>query len=113
MWRNGWLASSWLRAEILFPARSCPGKVVGMDHGRTGGGQTPGARSRSPVACRWISRTTRPCASTTKPSIKRCSFKVEARYRRELTALPAHRARVADAEGAHARARQDLPLSRD
>ena len=55
-------------------------KVVGMDHGRSGGGQTPGARSRSPVACRWISRTTRPCASATKPSIKRCSFKVEARY---------------------------------
>ena len=27
--------------------------------------------------------------------------------------LPAYRARVADAEGAHARARQDLPLSRD
>src|SRR5438067_4900162 len=27
--------------------------------------------------------------------------------------LPAHRPRVADAEGAHARARQDLPLSRD
>ena len=76
---NGWLASSWLRAGLLFPARSCPGKTVGTDHGRTGDGQTPGARSRSPVACRWTSRTTRPCASAMKPSIKRCSFKVEAR----------------------------------
>ena len=79
MWRNDWLASSWLRAGLLFPARPCPGKVVGMDHGRTGGGQTPGARSRSPAACRSTSRTMRPCASATKPSIKRCSFKVEAR----------------------------------
>ena len=40
-----------------------------------------------------------------KPSIKRCSFKVEARCAR-ADGLPAHRARVADAEGAHARARQ-------
>src|SRR6202453_4274256 len=85
MSRNGWLASLWLRAGLLFPARSCPGKAVGRDHGRTGDGQTPGARSRSPVACRWTSRTTRPCASAMKPSIKRCSFKVEA-LRRELTA---------------------------
>ena len=73
------LASLWLRAGLLFQARSCPGKAVGTDHGRTGDGQTPGARSRSPVACRWTSRTTRPCASAMKPSIKRCSFKVEAR----------------------------------
>ena len=63
----------------LFPARSCPGKAAGTDLGRTGDGQTPGARSRSPVTCRWTSRTTRPCASAMKPSIKRCSFKVEAR----------------------------------
>ena len=37
------------------------------------------SRSRSPVACLGTSRTTRPCASAMKPSIKRCSFKVEAR----------------------------------
>ena len=79
MWRNGWLASSWPRAGRPFPARPCAGKDVGMDHGRTGGGQRPGARSRSPAACRSTSRTTRPCASAMKPSIKRCSFKVEAR----------------------------------
>jgi hypothetical protein len=45
MSRNGWLASSWLRAGLLFPAWSCPGKAVGTDHGRIGDGQTPGARS--------------------------------------------------------------------
>ena len=58
------------------------------------------------------SRTTRPCASAMKPSIKRCSFKAEARCAANY-GLPAHRARVADAEGAHARARQDLDLPRD
>ena len=79
MWRNDWLASSSLRAGLLFPVRPCPGKAVGMDRGKTGGGQTPGARSRSPAACRSTSRTMRPCASAMKPSIKRCSFKVEVR----------------------------------
>ena len=53
--------------------------VVDVDRGKTGGGRTPGARSRSPAACRSTSRTIRPCASAMKPSIKRCSFKVEAR----------------------------------
>src|SRR5271169_697152 len=85
MSRNGWLASLWLRAGLLFPARSCPGKAVGTDHGRTGDGQTPGARSRSPVACRWTSRTTRPCASA--EAIYQALF-VQGRgaLRRELTA---------------------------
>jgi hypothetical protein len=89
MSRNGWLASLWLRAGLLFPARSCPGKAVGTDHGKTGDGQTPGARSRSPVACRRTSRTTRPCASAMKPSIKRCSFKVEAHDALDSAAVPA------------------------
>ena len=31
MWRNDWLASWSLRAELLFPIRPCPGKDVGMD----------------------------------------------------------------------------------
>ena len=35
--------------------------------------------SRLLAACRSTSRTMRPCASATKPSIKRCSFKVVAR----------------------------------
>jgi hypothetical protein len=39
-WRNGWLASSWLRAGLMCQARSCPGKVGGMDRGR----KTPGDR---------------------------------------------------------------------
>ena len=34
MWRNDWLASSSLRAGLLFPARPCPGRAVGMDHGK-------------------------------------------------------------------------------
>ena len=55
------------------------GKAAGMDRGSIGGGQTPGARSRLLAACRSTSRTMRPCASATKPSIKRCSFKVVAR----------------------------------
>src|SRR5260221_308804 len=74
-----------LRAELLFRAGSCPGKVVGMDHGRTGGGQTPGARSRSPVACRWISRTTRPCASA-KAIYQALFVQGRGALRRELTA---------------------------
>ena len=44
-----------------------------------GGGQTLGAQSRSPADFRSTSRTMRPCASAMKRSIKRCSFKVEAR----------------------------------
>ena len=79
MWRSDWPASSSLRAGLLFPVRPCPGKAVDMDGGKIGGGQTPGARSRSPADCRSTSRTMRPCASATKPSIKRCSFKDEAR----------------------------------
>ena len=61
-----------------------PGPAVswkGRRHGRRriGGGQTPGARSRSPAGSRSTSLTMTPCASAMKPSIKRCSFKDEAR----------------------------------
>ena len=79
MWKNDWLASSSLRTVLLFPVRPCAGKAVGMDPGRIGGGQTHGARSRSPVACRSTSRKMRPCTSAMKPSIKRCSFTLEVR----------------------------------
>ena len=79
MWRNDWLAASSLRAGLSCPAQPCPGKAVDMDGGRIGGGQTPGARSRSPAGSRSTSRTMTPCASAMKPSIKRCSFKDEAR----------------------------------
>ena len=44
-----------------------------------GDGRVPGALSRSPDACRSTSRTTRPCASATRPSTRRCSSKGEAR----------------------------------
>ena len=63
---------------LLCPAQPCPGKAVDMDGGRIGGGQTPGARSRSPAGSRSTSRTMTPCASAMKPSIKP-SFKDEAR----------------------------------
>src|SRR5258708_7879091 len=72
------LASSSLRTGLLFPARQCPGKAVGTDNGKTGDGQVPGARSRSPVACWSISQTMEPCASAMKPSIKRSSFRAGA-----------------------------------
>ena len=78
-WRNDWLALSWLRAVLRFPARPCPGKDVGTDRGKIGGGPGPGARSRSLAACRSTSRTMRRCASATKPSIRRCSSKLEGR----------------------------------
>jgi transposase-like protein len=71
--------ASSLRAGLLCPAQPCPGKAVDMDGGRIGGGQTPGARSRSPAGSRSTSRTMTPCASAMKPSIERCSFKDEAR----------------------------------
>jgi hypothetical protein len=76
MLRNDWLASSSLRAGLQFPARLCAGTAAGMDRGSIGGGQTPGARSRLLAACPSTSRTMKPRASATKPSIKRCSFKV-------------------------------------
>ena len=62
-----------------------PGPVVSWKSRRHGPRKHPRwANAWSPeqiarVACRWTSRTTRPCASAMKPSIKRCSFKVEAR----------------------------------
>ena len=49
-----WLASPSLRAGLLFPARPCPGKDVGMDRGRSVGGPGHGARSRLLAACRSI-----------------------------------------------------------
>jgi len=63
----------------LVAGRPCPGKAVDMGGGKIGGGQTPGARSRSLADSRSISRTMRPCALAMKPSTKRCSFKDEAR----------------------------------
>ena len=79
MWRSDWLASSSLRAALLWPARPCPGKAVDMDRGRIVDGPVRGARSRSLADSRSISRTMRPCALAMKPSTKRCSFKDEAR----------------------------------
>src|SRR4051794_29859520 len=85
MSRNVWLALLSLQAGLLFPARPYPGKAVGMDRGKTGNGQEPGARSRSLAACRSTSRTMRPCIS--HEAIYQALF-VQGRgaLRRELTA---------------------------
>lgn len=56
------------------------GRAAGMARERIGGGPGPGARSRLPDACRSTSRTTRRCASATKPSIKHSLFRAGARY---------------------------------
>ena len=84
---NGCLASLRLRAGFLFPARSCPGKAVG-DVTTRKDRRWANAWSPEQIArpCRWTSRTTRPCASAMKPSIKRWSFKVEARCAANSTA---------------------------
>src|SRR3954451_13626895 len=52
MWRNDWLALLSLQAGLLFPARPYPGKAVGMDRGKTGNGQEPGAWSPEQIARR-------------------------------------------------------------
>ena len=62
---------------------SRPGRVLEKPSARTTEGPAMGKRlepgADRPSACRWTSRTTRPCASAMKPSIKRCSIKVEER----------------------------------
>ena len=82
--------------------------------------QTPGARSRSPVACRWTSRTTRPCASAVKPSDQAAgrsrSRRVAPRTRRPGRAPGAccgcrGRARAGEAEGLHLSGDHDQPTS--
>ncbi len=78
MWRNDWPVSSSLRVGLLFPGRLCTGEAAAMDPESLGGGQGPGARSKSLAACRSTSRTMRPCASATKRFIRRCLFKVVA-----------------------------------
>src|ERR1700704_6273142 len=51
-------------------------KAAGMVSERIGDGPGLGARSRLRDGCRSTSRTTRRCASATKPSIKPSSFRV-------------------------------------
>jgi hypothetical protein len=80
MWRRGSLAPSSLRAVHLLQARPCLGKAVDTDGGRIGDGRTPGARNRSRAGFLSTSRTMRPSGSAMKRSIKRSSFKDEARY---------------------------------
>ncbi|EIM30516.1 hypothetical protein MicloDRAFT_00007660 [Microvirga lotononidis] len=79
MWRRDWLASSLLRTALPFPALPSPGRAAGMASDRIGGGPEPGARSRLPDACRSTFRTTGPCASATKRSIRPSSSKAKER----------------------------------
>ena len=102
------------QAGLLFAARPCPWKGrADMDRGRAGGGRTPGARNRSPAACRSTSRTMRPCAISHEAIYQALFVQGRGALQPRADGSLAHRAGVADAEGAHARARQDLHLSRD
>ena len=64
---------------VPVPGPAVPGRAAGMASDRIGDGPGPGARNRLPGACRSTSRTTRPCASATKPSIRPSSSKAEER----------------------------------
>jgi hypothetical protein len=64
----------------VVPGPPFRGRAAGMAGERIGGGPGRGVRSRLHDACRSTSRTTRQCASATKPSIKRSLFRVGARY---------------------------------
>jgi hypothetical protein len=65
------------RVRLCLPGPDVSWRGAGMGSGRIGDGPGHGARSRSPIACRSTSRTTRGCASAMKPSIGRSSFKAE------------------------------------
>ena len=102
MWRNDCLASSSLRAELLFRARSCPGKDVGMDRGRTGGGPGHGGWSRSLAACRSTSRTMDD-AHQPRSHLSRAVRPNSRGAAPRVDGLLADRAAVASAESAHSR----------
>ena len=112
MWRNGWLARSSLRAGLLFPARPCPGMAVGMDP------------ARPAVGKRWSPEQIARRLPIDFPEDETMRISHEAIYqalfvqgrgalRRELTACLRTGRALRMPQGAHARARQDLHLSRD
>lgn len=80
MCRTDWQASSPRRPVRSRTARRYRGKAVGTGHAKTGGGLALGARSRSHTGSCSTSRTTSPCVSSTKPSIRRCMSKVAEHY---------------------------------
>ena len=55
--------------------RRSRGSGVGMARARTGGGARRGVLSRYRTACAWTSPMMSPCASLTRRSISRCSFR--------------------------------------
>jgi hypothetical protein len=87
MCRIDWLGWSSRQAALRFPGRRFPGKAADMDLGRIGVGLRRGAHSRLPIDCISIFRTTRRCASATKPSTSRrsCGYRRRApRREREM-----------------------------
>ena len=75
MWKTGLPVSSRRQMVLAFVVATFGGKTAGRARARIGDGPKPGAPSRLPDACRSTSRTTRRCASATKPSIKLSSFR--------------------------------------
>ena len=83
-----------------FPARSCPGKAVGTDHGRTGDGQTPWSPEQ--IARRLpVDFADDATMRISHEAIYQALF-VQGSRRvapRRLTASPAHRARACGCRG--------------
>ncbi len=75
-----------LAGRVVAPSGACiagppfGGTAAGMAGERIGDGPKHGALSRLPDACRSTSRTTRRCASATKPSIRLSSFRAAVYY---------------------------------
>ena len=79
MCRTGLLVLSSRQAGLRHRGRSCRGKGDGMGDGRAVVGLWRGARSRSLNACGSTSRTIAPCASATRPSTRRSTFRAGVR----------------------------------
>ncbi len=75
MCRIDWLARSSRQRGLQLPGLQCLGKVVDTDLGRIGGGHWPGVRSRLLAAYRSTFPTMRRCASVTRPSTNRFTYK--------------------------------------
>ena len=86
-------------AALPFLVPSFLGRAAGMAHERIGDGPGPGARSRLPGGCGSTSRTTRRCASATRPFIRPSSFK-DGEPLPRADGLPANRPSVAGTQGA-------------
>ena len=75
----GWPVLSPLRTGQRSMDRTCHGRAAGQGADSTGDGLRRGARNKSHAAYGSTFPTMRRCASVTKPSIKRCTYKGAAR----------------------------------